>query len=225
MRSYLSQDPGNLLFEACQESGRGNRVVSLVLSSILHVLVLAGLCWQPAPIFVKPTFLVRGEGGASSPVTLILYLPRDLQVEPKPQAALLNLPAVRNRKETKRKIRKRHNLLEEEKTANSAEAGSTLGSSADGAAYGDEIKPALPVSFADPAISRSELPTGLKGDVIVEVTIDAQGNVVKEKLLQGLARDIDEKVLAAVHEWHYRPATRNGVPIPSKHDVHYHFPT
>lgn len=225
MWTFLSRGPANSPFELCQEPGIGRWSVSIVLSSILHVLVLAGLCWQPAPIFVKPNLLARGEGGISTPIAVALYLPRDLQIESQPRSAILNLPAARSSQKTKPRIKKRHNLLEEDKAANSAEAGSLLGSTADGPAYGDEVKPALPVSFADPAILRSELPSGLKGDVIIEVTIDTRGNVVEERLLQGLGRGIDEKVLAAVREWRYRPATRNGIPVPSKHDVRYHFPS
>jgi len=34
---------------------------------------------------------------------------------------------------------------------------------------------------------------------------------------------IDGKVLAALESWRFHPATRDGVPIPSKQDVVYHF--
>jgi hypothetical protein len=34
---------------------------------------------------------------------------------------------------------------------------------------------------------------------------------------------IDQKVLLALETWRFRPATRDGIPIPSKQDVHYHF--
>ena len=34
---------------------------------------------------------------------------------------------------------------------------------------------------------------------------------------------LDGKVLAALENWHFHPATRDGVPIPSKQDVVYHF--
>jgi protein TonB len=61
--------------------------------------------------------------------------------------------------------------------------------------------------------------------VIVEVTIDAQGAVVEEKLLQGLGPGVDERVISALRDWRFRPATRNGVAISSKHDVHFHFPS
>jgi TonB family protein len=62
------------------------------------------------------------------------------------------------------------------------------------------------------------------GEVVVEVTIDAEGNVVEEKLLRGVGYGVDEKVIAAIQGWHFQPATRNGVPIPSKHDVLYPLP-
>jgi protein TonB len=81
------------------------------------------------------------------------------------------------------------------------------------------------VVFADPRIARWELPNGLQGDVIVEVTIDERGTVIDQKLLQGLGHGIDERVIAAVRDWRFSPATRNGVPVPSKHDVHFHFPS
>jgi hypothetical protein len=48
--------------------------------------------------------------------------------------------------------------------------------------------------------------------------------VVQTKILQAIGYGIDQKVVAALQEWRFRPATRNGVAIPSKHDVHYHFP-
>jgi hypothetical protein len=41
--------------------------------------------------------------------------------------------------------------------------------------------------------------------------------------VQSLGPAIDEKVLAALENWHFHPATRDGVPTPSKQDVVYHF--
>jgi TonB family protein len=105
----------------------------------------------------------------------------------------------------------------------STAAGSPYGSDF-GDLTGDDVRPALPMIFMDPHVSRSELPPGVQGDVVVEITIDATGNVVEARLLQAIGYGIDQKVIAALHEWRFRPATRNGVAIPSKHDVHYHFP-
>jgi periplasmic protein TonB len=199
---------------------------SICLSSAIHGLVAAVLCWPTAPVFVKPEQIARGEGGSATPLSVVLYVPNDLQLATATKPPLLSLPASAQKKKQRTKLSKRTNVLEEvEKSPNPAEAGSEQGSAYDGLSSGDEVKPALPVAFQDLRISRSELPSGLQGDVIVEITIDAQGIVVAERLLQGLGHGVDERVIAVLRDWRYHPATRNGVPIPSKYDVHFHFPS
>jgi len=199
---------------------------SVCLSSALHGLVAAVLCWSTAPVFVKPVQIARGEGGSATPLSVVLYVPDDLQLATATKPPLLSLPASAQKKKQRTKLSKRTNVLEEvEKPLSPAEAGSEQGSAYDGLSSGDEVKPALPVAFQDLRISRSELPSGLQGDVIVEITIDAQGIVVAERLLQGLGHGVDERVIAVLRDWRYHPATRNGVPIPSKYDVHFHFPS
>jgi TonB family protein len=205
---------------------RRRRSFSVCLSSALHGLVAAVLCWPTAPVFVKPVQIARGEGGSATPLSVVLYVPNDLQLATVTKPPLLSLPASAQKKKQRTKLSKRTNVLEEaEKPSNPAEAGSEQGSAYDGLSSGDEVKPALPVAFQDLRISRSELPSGLQGDVIVEITIDAQGIVVAERLLQGLGHEVDERVIAVLRDWRYHPATRNGVPIPSKYDVHFHFPS
>jgi hypothetical protein len=49
--------------------------------------------------------------------------------------------------------------------------------------------------------------------------------VVEEKLLQGIGPDIDERVIATLRIWRFRPATRNGIAIPFKYDARFHFPS
>ena len=61
--------------------------------------------------------------------------------------------------------------------------------------------------------------------VIVEVTIDTDGNVTDTHVLQSLKQDIDEKVVATLKGWHFKPATVDGVAISSRQDVHFHFPS
>jgi TonB family protein len=59
--------------------------------------------------------------------------------------------------------------------------------------------------------------------VVVEVTIDEQGNIVDKAVIRGINPVLDSKSLAALANWQFHPATKNGVPIPSKHDVYFHF--
>jgi periplasmic protein TonB len=198
---------------------------SVSVSSVIHLLVVIVFCWPTVPVFVRPALIARGEGGSATPSSVVLYAPNDLQIAASSSPPLLSLPVAR-KKPNKAKLRKRANVLEEpDKTPNQAEAGSENGSAYDGLASGDEVKPALPIAFQDLKIYRSELPGGIQGDVIVEITIDTQGAVVEERLLQGLGHGVDDRVIAVLRDWRFHPATRNGVAIPSKHDVHFHFPS
>jgi len=196
---------------------------SISFSALAHGLVLLAMCWPATPVFVKPNSLAQGEGGAATPVSVVLYLPNDLQMAT--QSPLLSLPAAAQKKTPPTKVRKRHNLLQEEKPANSLEAGSELGSGYDGSTSGDDVKPAIPLVFPDLKIYRSELPGGVEGEVVVEITIDANGNVVEEKVLKGLGYGVDERVIAVLRRWRFRPATRNGVAIPSKQDTLFRYPS
>jgi protein TonB len=74
-------------------------------------------------------------------------------------------------------------------------------------------------------VARSELPPDLNGDVIVEITIDEHGNITETKILQALGFGLEEKVLAALRNWRFHPATLDGVAIASRQDVHFHFPS
>jgi periplasmic protein TonB len=198
---------------------------SVSVSSVIHLLVVIVFCWPTVPVFVRPALIARGEGGSATPSSVVLYAPNDLQIAASSSPPLLSLPVAR-KKPNKAKLRKRANVLEEpDKTPNQAEAGSENGSAYDGLASGDDVKPALPIAFQDLKIYRSELPSGIQGDVIVEITIDTQGAVVEERLLQGLGHGLDDRVIAVLRDWRFHPATRNGVAIPSKHDVHFHFPS
>jgi protein TonB len=104
-------------------------------------------------------------------------------------------------------------------------AGSPYGSVIEGPIEGHDVRPALPFVFPDPAIRRSEIPEGVVGKVIVEITIDAQGKVVETKVLQALGHGIEDKVIAALRQWRFRPATLDGVAVASRQDVFFHFPS
>jgi TonB family protein len=199
--------------------------LSLVVSAVFHGVVLMALCWRVAPIFVRPMLVARGSSGSSTPVSITLYFSKDSLAAAEPQPSILSFPAPVRKQSEKSRPRKRLNVLNREQETDSPETGSPFGSVLDGSSEGDDIRPGFAVTFTDPRVSRWELPSGLQGDVIVELSIDEHGNVVEEKLLQGLAHGVDEKVIATLRDWHFRPATRNGVAIPFKYDAHFHFPS
>lgn len=77
-----------------------------------------------------------------------------------------------------------------------------------------------------PYISSIEVPPHFEQYVIVEVTIGVDGHVADARIITGIVPpEIQQKLLSAVHEFKYSPATRDGVPIPSQLDVVIHVPS
>ena len=51
------------------------------------------------------------------------------------------------------------------------------------------------------------------GVVIIEVTIDSEGNVVDPHVLKGMPMGLDRAALDAVEKWKFKPATLHGKPV------------
>jgi outer membrane biosynthesis protein TonB len=103
-----------------------------------------------------------------------------------------------------------------------AQAGLPYGTLYHGPLSGDEIRPALPIATFDPVVFPWQLPDA-PGNEVIEITIDERGEIVRKTVLQSLGPDIDSKCLAALENWHFQPATRNGSPISSKQDAIFPF--
>jgi len=88
--------------------------------------------------------------------------------------------------------------------------------------YGDEIRPALPVTMPDPFVYPWQLPES-EGNVVIEFTIDERGEIVRTQVVQSMGPQLDQKALEAAQNWRFRPATRNGVAIASRQDYIFHF--
>jgi TonB family protein len=108
------------------------------------------------------------------------------------------------------------------KLGHGAPAGLPYGSVPGGPVYGDEIRPALPIATSDPLVYPWQRPDS-EGKVVIEITIDERGEIVRKTVLQSLGPEIDNKCLAALENWRFQPATRNGAPIPSKQDAIFPF--
>jgi outer membrane biosynthesis protein TonB len=103
-----------------------------------------------------------------------------------------------------------------------AQAGSPYGGLYRGSLFGDDIRPALPTATSDPVVYPWQLPD-YAGNEVIEITIDRSGEIVAKKVLVSLGPDIDSKCLAALDNWRFQPATKNGAPIASKQDAVFPF--
>jgi protein TonB len=181
-----------------------------------------------APVIdVDPTWLAHGDGAHKYQIT---YIPgADDNSADISRVVLPTRPAAKPHPRPKAQPPKPEKPPEVQADAEAADhnarAGSPLGTVLDGPITGHEVHVAYPVVYPDPPVDRAALPRDLIGDVVIEVTIDSQGNVVETKIVQAIGHGIDEKIEATLRRWHYQPATLDGTPVASRHDVHFHFPS
>ncbi len=102
----------------------------------------------------------------------------------------------------------------------SAMPDSTTGSDSWGSG---SIQIALTTYSPSPAPDLSALPHGVQGDVVVDVTIDPSGKVADLAVLHTLGYGIEFSVIGTLKTWTFRPATKDGTPIASVQELHFHF--
>lgn len=201
-----------------------------------HLGLMLGILHSPAPIFIAPS---SGLAGVHGEVVTQLYWPSASGAgetapqhtgkrEAAPPRSRLTAPAKTAPTPpppTEQTVASNTNPGDApgtEAPQAGASAGNPYGSRSEGSDSGHEIRAALPLTTFEPIVDRSQLPGGVEGNCVVEITIDEAGAVVAQSVVQSLGPVIDGQVLAAVARWHFRPATRDGIPIPSKQDVVYH---
>jgi TonB family protein len=196
---------------------------AVAASVILHVLVLAFLLYRPEPPLLQPESSLRGEGGGGH------------------NSVKLIAPGTSEKQTTKQaELQKDRNLLPKRPKSHPTPQPQTaktdtpprpgmpgfiLGSLASGVPSDHDVRVALPLVAPDPPIMRNRLPDWLRGDVIVEVTIDEQGNVVKTVVLQTVGYGLENMIVDTLRQWRFSPATIDGVKVASRQDVHFHFPS
>jgi len=67
----------------------------------------------------------------------------------------------------------------------------------------------------EPEYSEEGRKAKLQGTVLLRIEIDERGVPRNIAVRQGLGLGLDEKAMQAVSRWRFRPATRNGKPVPS----------
>jgi protein TonB len=193
-----------------------------------HLVLLSMIAFHtPKVIELVPESLAYGEGAHSYK---LVYLPSG--ADDNPDTAKLHFPSSAAKPKPHPQSHTPRPAPEPQPTMADAEAGdhnsragSPLGTMIDGPITGHEVHVAYPTVFPNPPVDRAALPHDLVGDVVIEVTIDSEGNVVETKIVQAIGHGIDEKVEATLRRWHFQPATLDGTPVASKHDVHFHFPS
>jgi len=99
-------------------------------------------------------------------------------------------------------------------------AGALAGSDSFGAG---DVQIAFTTYSPSPQPDLSRLPRGAQGDVVLDVTIDSKGKIADLEVLRSLGYGIESSVVSTVRTWTFRPATKDGVPIASVQELHFHY--
>ncbi len=207
----------------------------------IHGILLAWILHEPEPLLLNPVSVAIGQNGKS--VTRLFWSSKnpddsnhsssDLATQRYRHERLshdkLTYKAVAQAAKVAQQNAIARNSSEDKSETQTlsarghgAQAGLPYGTLGTGPFYGDEVRPALPIATSDPVVWPWQLPTSA-GNEVIEITIDERGEITNKTVLQSLGPDIDSKCLAALENWHFRPATRNGAPIPSKQDAIFPF--
>jgi TonB family protein len=217
------------LFTELPPQNRKRWDLALLGSFAAHVVALLVLTHHSKPVFIMPSDVQLGTPGSSGSIVYLAPTGPERKQEafekPKLQIVVTKKPSIVP-PQPPPDVRENEAGTETAKLDTTAQGGSLYGSRIPGAPLtGHEIIPALPQVFPDPAVGRADLPPGVQGNVVVEVTIDEQGNVIELKLIRGIGYGIEERVLATLKRWHFRPASKDGTTIASQHIVTFHYPS
>jgi TonB family protein len=85
------------------------------------------------------------------------------------------------------------------------------------------ISAPIPTYQPVPAYSEEARKAKYQGVVSLWIVVDAQGNVSDCRVVRPLGLGLDEKAVETVRTWKFRPAMRNGVPVPVRVSVEVSF--
>src|SRR5438094_8654104 len=166
------------------------RVTALSLSLLVHAIFLGWLLRSPAPTFLTPSFLVKGENGKY--ITHLYWPGKDSEMAT--DATIGTSFSARNRmakehitwnrmnvaKNAARRLNRSNEGTDSKtgiagSTVHPRAAGSPYGSVSDGSLTGPDVRPALPIVSPDPRVQIADLLAGMReGDEHIDITLDAQ---------------------------------------------------
>lgn len=79
---------------------------------------------------------------------------------------------------------------------------------------GGGVSAPIPIYKPDPAYSEEARKAKYQGTVVLWITIDASGSVTDCRVVKPLGMGLDEKAVESVKTWKFKPAMRNGSPVP-----------
>ena len=83
--------------------------------------------------------------------------------------------------------------------------------------------PAFPVFSPKPPVTNRALLPSSQSEIVVDVNLNAAGDVIGVNLVRGMGSSLDQIVLDTVKTWRFHPATVNGSPVASQAELIFPF--
>jgi periplasmic protein TonB len=90
------------------------------------------------------------------------------------------------------------------------------GAGTGGGAYsvGGNVSAPIPIYKPEPPYSEEARKAKYQGTVVLWIVVDTQGDVQQAQVVKPLGMGLDENAVRTVKTWKFKPATRNGAPVP-----------
>ena len=75
----------------------------------------------------------------------------------------------------------------------------------------------------EPEFSEEARKARFEGTVVLWAEVNPQGHAVNVRVLRSVGLGLDEKAIAAVVQWRFKPGTRNGKPVPMPATIEVNF--
>jgi TonB family protein len=216
------------MFAPVEPGGGWLRRSALLISFGLHVAAITLLLHHPEPRILKGLASLRGNGGRGLALTTISLPGESIAATPKKMEEERQERGVFPKPHQKTPppvVESKAQPPTTDQSLSPGMPGYILGSLSSGFVNEHDVHIALTLVAPDPPIVRAKLPEWIRGDVIVEITIDERGNVVQTLVLQTVGYGLEAVVVDTLRQWRFTPARVDGVAVASRQDVHFHFPS
>jgi protein TonB len=212
-----ARDNERIPFASQTSSAATSQPQWIAVSIALHLVIFSLLLYARSPELAP----IDHPGDSSGHLLQLTYLPGSAASTAKPTSSKRKLP----------KPAHRISPVDASSTpaAPAAPAPTEKAATSDDATEGTDalgngdITVALVRNHPSPHPDLAQLPAGTRGDVIVDVVIDNTGRIARCTMTHGLGHGVDETVLAAIQQWTFQPAMRNGAPVASEQELLFHY--
>lgn len=88
---------------------------------------------------------------------------------------------------------------------------------------GGDVQAPVKLHAPRPGYTEEARQARIQGVVMLQVIVDTEGNVIDPKILKGLPMGLDQQAVETVRQWKFKPALRNGEPVPVYYNLTINF--